>query len=332
MNHLFEIPPFESLPLLKGGHRQTLAAFLWSGASHGRTGRRHTLKLPDGDELILHDDCPANWRPSAPVVLLLHGLAGSYLSAYMIRIATKLRALGVRTFRLDHRGCGAGSDLAQRPYHAGRSDDVFEALSFIHQQCRGSLLGIVGFSLSGNMLLKMLGESEYRSILPRELACSVAVNPPIDLEASAQRLEARENRRYDRHFVKLLVNDVARRLRLHPTAPRPLYQSAPSTLRVFDDQYTARVSGFAGVDDYYAKCSARHFIPTIAVPTLILTASDDPLVPSAAFETLDGPSAVTVHIAAGGGHLGYLARRHRDPDCRWMDWRVIDWLSAHLRP
>ncbi len=329
---MFEIPPFRSLPLLNGGHRQTLAATIWTGASAGQTGRRHLLSLPDGDELVLHDDCPANWRPTAPVVLLLHGLAGSYLSAYMVRISQKLRAVGVRTFRLDHRGCGAGAETAKRPYHAGRSDDVFEALCLVQQQCPGSLLGVAGFSLSGNMLLKMLGEHEHRSILPRELMCAVAVNPPIDLEGSGRRLALPGNRIYDQHFVKLLVEDVARRVQRHADAPRPLYAAAPRTLREFDDLYTAPVSGFQGVTDYYERCSAEQFVPSIMTPTLILTASDDPLVPSESFERLACPSSVTVHITSGGGHLGYLSRRGRDADCRWMDWRVVEWLTAHLRP
>ncbi len=329
---MFEIPPFRSLPLLDGGHRQTLTATFWRGTGDGRTGRRHAVRLLDGDQLILHDDCPANWSPTSPAVLLLHGLAGSHQSAYLVRIAQRLRDCGVRTFRLDHRGCGAGVDLAKQPYHAGRSDDVYEALCQMQLLCPGSLLGAVGFSLSGNILLKMLGETEHRSILPRELMCAVAVNPPIDLEGSAQRLALPGNRIYDRHFVKLLVADVARRVQKHADAPRPLYQSPPQCLREFDDLYTAPVAGFEGVPDYYARCSAKQFVPSIMTPTLILTASDDPLVPSSAFEELTCSSSVTVHIAPGGGHLGYLAKRGRDPDCRWMDWRVIEWLTAHLRP
>lgn len=329
---MFEIPPFQSLPLLDGGHRQTLAATFWRGTGDGRTGRRHIVRLLDDDQLVLHDDCPPNWRPTAPAVLLMHGLAGSYLSAYLVRIAQRLRDYGVRTFRLDHRGCGAGADSAKFPYHAGRSDDVYEALCQVQQLCPGSLLGAIGFSLSGNMLLKMLGESEHRSILPRELMCAVAVNPPIDLEACSQRLALPGNRIYDRHFVKLLVQDVARRVQKHADAPRPKYDSPPQTLREFDDFYTAPVSGFEGIADYYARCSGQQFVPSITTPTLILTASDDPLVPSDSFERLTCSSSVTVHIAPGGGHLGYLARRSRDPDCRWMDWRVIEWLTAHLRP
>lgn len=329
---MFEIPPFRSLPLLDGGHRQTLTATFWRGVGAGRTGRRHVVRLLDGDQLVLHDDCPPHWRPTAPAVLLLHGLAGSHLSAYLVRIAQRLRESGVRTFRLDHRGCGAGVDLAKQPYHAGRSDDVFEALCQVQQLCPGSLLGVVGFSLSGNMLLKMLGEHEHRSILPRELMTAVAVNPPIDLTRCAQQLALPGNRFYDRHFVKLLVADVAQRTHRLTDAPRPRYSSLPQTLREFDDLYTAPVSGFAGVADYYERCSGQQFVSSITTPTLILTACDDPLVPSESFEQLNCSSSVTVHIASGGGHLGYLARRGRDPDCRWMDWRVIDWLTAHLRP
>ena len=183
------------------------------------------------------------------------------------------------------------------------------------------------------MLLKMLGEVEHRTILPRELACAVAVNPPIDLELCSQALSRRDNRLYDRHFTKWLYRLVEARIARFPDAPRPTYESIPRCLRDFDASYTALVGGFAGVEDYYARCSGQQFVPTIQTPTLILTAQDDPLIPSCSFERLPENPSVTVHIAPHGGHLGYLATRSNgDPDRRWMDWRVVDWLTAHLRP
>ena len=330
---MIDIPEFRCHPLLRGGHRQTLVGFMLRGTGDGRSGQRHIIELPDGDQLVLHDDCPSSWGPSAPVALLMHGLSGCHQSSYLVRVAEKLRARGLRTFRLDHRGSGAAENTARYPYHAGRSDDVFEAVTRVRELCRGSLIGAIGFSLSGNMLLKMLGEVEHRTILPRELACAVAVNPPIDLELCSQALARKDNRIYDSHFTKWLYQLVEERIARFPDAPRPTYQSMPRCLRDFDTSYTAIAGGFDGIADYYARCSSQQFVPTIQTPTLILTAQDDPLIPASSFEKLPQNPAVRVHIAPHGGHLGYLGTRgNGDPDRRWMDWRVVDWLTAHLRP
>lgn len=325
------LPPFRSHLLLRGGHRQTLAAYCLKGEQRRYTATRHTIELPDGDRLILHDDCPQNWGPTSPFVLLLHGLAGCHGSFYMIRVAGKLVDRGVRVFRLDHRGCGSGARMARLPYHAGRSDDVRFAFEHAARTCNGSLGGIVGFSLSGNMLVKMLGEDGRSGRSATYLACAAAVNPPIDLELCGDALRKRSNRFYDRHFTRLLCDQVQDRIDHVPDAPGPIGGAIPERLREFDDAYTAPVSGFDGVYDYYANCSGAQFVSSISVPTLILTARDDPLIPVTSFEQLPSVPSVLLHIAEHGGHLGYIARPGSDPDRRWMDWRVIDWLAAHLR-
>lgn len=326
-------PPLIPPLILRGGHRQTLWAFLSQGVDPRarETARRHPLDLPDGDRLILHDDCPPGWGPGHPFVLLLHGLAGGHDSAYLVRMMMRLTARGVRVFRLDHRGAGAGAGLARRPYHAGCSPDVRLAFHHASSLCNGSLGGLVGFSLSGNMVLKMLGEDARAGTLPRYLVCAAAVNPPIDLEQCSQALQRRSNRLYERHFTRLLHEQVEDRLRVFPDAPRPLFTTPPQQLREFDDGYTAPVSGFASVADYYERCSGIRFVPSIQTPTLILTAADDPLIPVQSFQQLPALPNLHVHIARHGGHLGYIARRGCDPDNRWMDWRLLEWLSAHLR-
>ncbi len=329
---MIQIPEFRAAFGLGGGHRQTIAAIYIRGAGSGRSGQQHQIKLPDGDVLVLHDDCPITWGPGAPIVLLMHGLGGSHQSAYMVRIAAKLNALGIRSFRLDHRGCGAGEHLSQLPYHAGRSEDACEALSFLRHYCRGSLIGMAGFSLSGNITLKTLGSDRHRHLLPPELACAVSVNPPLDLPLCNVALEQPSNRIYQKHFIGFLARQVAERIRRFPDAPRPRYSAVPARLRDFDDLYTAPVSGFDGVQDYYSSCSGKLFVPAIQVPTLILSSCDDPLIPSDSFKQLQLPANVQVYLAPSGGHMGYIARRNLDPDRHWMDWRVVDWLVAHLRP
>jgi predicted alpha/beta-fold hydrolase len=243
----------------------------------------------------------------------------------MVRVADKLNAAGMRAFRLDMRDCGAGQGLARQPYHAGKSDDVLAALRKVAELCPGSALSLVGFSLGGNQVLKLLGESP--GDVPPSLRRAMAVNPALDLAACAKAMEGRVARHYDRHLVGLLWRQLQRRSLALTDAPTCDLSRRPRALKEFDELFTAPAAGFESAQHYYARCSAAQFLPHVQVPTLILSARDDPLVPAQVFQGLACSSAVTVHVAEGGGHLGYIGRRGADPDRRWMDWRVVEWVD-----
>ncbi len=326
------LPEFKPLPFLSGGHRQTLAAFLFKGKRQPYQAIQHTFDLDEVDRTILHDDCPNGWTNTGPVALMLHGLAGCHRSDYMVRIANKLNQQGVRTFRMDHRDCGAARGLSQRPYHSGKSDDLLAAWEMVRRLCPDSPGVVIGFSLGANIVVKTAGTCGWSSSDAAGPRCAVAVNPPIDLEQCSLAISQRHNRIYDKHFVKLLVGDVQRRLANFPSSPKPKWTTPPRTLREFDDLYTAPAAGFDSAADYYACCSGNQFVESIQIPTLMLTAEDDPIVPPEAFRRLPRVEGVTVHIAPSGGHLGYLGWKRADPDRRWMDWRVIEWLMPFLAP
>src|SRR6516225_8797426 len=129
---------FRPYPLFPTGHLQTLAGIYLPQRTREETARQHRVPLPDGDQIILHDDCPAKWEAGDRTALMIHGLTGCHSSNYMQRIAARLNDRGVRTFRLDLRGCGAGLGLARLPYHSGRSDDAASALRKISALCPGS--------------------------------------------------------------------------------------------------------------------------------------------------------------------------------------------------
>ena len=324
-------PKFKSLPFLSGGHRQTLAAVFIKGKRKPYQAIQHVFELDDVDRTILHDDCPPGWTDQGPVVLMLHGLAGCHRSDYMVRIAEKLNQLGIRTFRMDLRDCGAAKGMARRPYHSGISEDLLAAWQKVRSLSPHSPGAVMGFSLGANIVVKTVGTCGWSTddaVGPR---CAVAVNPPIDLEQCSRALGRRDNWIYDKYFVKRLVRDVERRQANFPSSPKPLWKTPPRTLWEFDEMYTAPVSGFKSAADYYARCSGNQFVESIRIPTLILTAEDDPIVPPDAFRELPTVKGVTVHIASSGGHLGYLGRKQSDPDRRWMDWRVIQWLVPLLK-
>jgi predicted alpha/beta-fold hydrolase len=285
----------------------------------------HTVTLADGDQIVLHDDCPAGWQAGGRTALLIHGLSGCYISPYMVRISRKLCARGVRSFRMDLRGCGAGFGLARLPYHSGRSDDAAAALRHIQQLCPGSPTTLIGFSLGGNITLKLVGESA--GILPANLDRAVAVCPPVDLLECVRGLAKGVNRLYDRHFVTTLNRQVAQLQTLMPDAPRLPGNKLPKGVFEFDDVFTGPVCGFGSALNYYALCSSAQFVPAIRLPTLILAAANDPLVPANVFADLRLPASVTLCLPRSGGHLGFIARRNGDPDRHWMDWRVVDWAT-----
>jgi predicted alpha/beta-fold hydrolase len=313
---------------VRGGHLQTIVGNLLPAKTERYRAVRHTVRLDDGDAVVLHDDCPAAWGPACGAVLLIHGLAGCHESGYMVRIAHKLHQRGIRAFRMDLRRCGAGFGLARYPYHAGRSLDALAALDEVARLCPKAPLMIAGFSLGGNIALKLLGEHADR--LSSNLVCGMAVNPSLDLTACINWIDRPAARLYDRHFVKLLCRQVKELRERDSGAVHAAFHRKPRGIREFDELYTAPVCGFGTAARYYECSSAAQFVPKIRVPTLILSSRDDPLVPAPPFEALVRPDNVWLHLTEHGGHLGYVGRRGVDPDRRWMDWRVLDWFATAL--
>lgn len=318
---------FRAHPLLATGHLQTLAGVFLPSRTTAETARQHRVVFDDGDQSVLHDDCPAEWQAGDRTALLIHGLAGSHASPYMVRIAGKLNRRGVRTFRMDLRGCGAGSGLARFPYHSGRSKDAAAALRKISELCPNSPTTLIGFSLAGNITLKLLGEAPRD--LPANLDRAVAVCPPVDLMQCVRSLARGVNRFYDRHFVRQLVQQVAEQRRQIPQIPALDKKRLPRGVWEFDEAFTAPVCGFGTAANYYRLSSSAQFVPEIRLPTLILAAADDPLVPGEMIRNLNVPEAVTLCLTRSGGHLGFIGRSNGDPDRRWMDWRVVEWSTGN---
>jgi predicted alpha/beta-fold hydrolase len=323
------IPDFVPHPLLRGGHRQTVAgAYLWRRPAY--QALPHRVVLPDGDQLVLHDDCPDPWRPGERIALLVHGLAGGHGSGYMARIADKLARRGNRVFRLDQRGCGAGVELARQTFHAGRTEDLLATIQFIQQISPDSPIILVGFSLGASIVLKLIGTSADQ--LPSQVSAAIAVAPPIDLEECSRRIGQGLNRAYDRKFVKNLMNYVQQRVAVMPDSVPATLQPSPKSLYEFDARFTAPLGGFASVEDYYRRCSAGNDLKKIELPTCILTSADDPLVPVQSFHDAEYSAATRLFVTQGGGHLGYLGRTEssadNDDDWHWMDWRVVQWVEA----
>lgn len=319
------IPPFEPAVGLSSGHLQTLYGVFRPGRPSIAGTVERKLCFADGDLAVLHDDTPKEWSRGDHVVLLMHGLAGCHQSGYMARTAAKLLQRNVRVFRMDHRGCGAGEHLAENPYHAGRIRDLEAAIRMLERLCPSSPVSVAGFSLSGNLLLRYLGDDPAG--LPLSLFRAVAICPPVDLKHCVEQLgTTRMGQRYDWYFARQLVNRLAERPQWRDDVPLASAKRPPRRIIEFDELYTAPASGFESAEHYYAEASAMSFIGNISVPTTILAAKDDPMVCSAPLQQLTLPSNVTLCLTQHGGHLGFTGRKGVDADQRWMDWRVVDWL------
>jgi predicted alpha/beta-fold hydrolase len=313
---------FRPLPLLSNPHVQTLLGYWLPGPRCPAPQRQHVVWLPDGDGLVLHDNIPPGWQPGEAMALLVHGLTGSHASGHIKRLAALLLPRGVRVVRMDQRGTGKGLALARGSYHAGRSADIRAALEAMHNWSPVSPLLLIGVSLGGNLVLKMAAEAADDPV--PGLVRVAALAPPVDLEACARLLELPRNRIYEIRFVRDLLREAHRRQRIFPDQPA-ISLPTPLTIRKFDDLYTAPRAGFADAHEYYRRSSSAPLIPHISVPTLILTARDDPFIAVEPFDELKVPAHITVRVVSHGGHMGFLGWDGAG-GIRWGNRRVVEWI------
>ena len=310
--------------LLRSGHLQTIVGSFAMGSGEALPSTYHEIALNDGDNLAVLCSVPQVWRGADPSVLLVHGLGGSADSTYVKRVALQLWKLGIRVVRMNLRGAGAGFGLAKGIYHAGRTEDLRAVCEWMSQEAKNSPIGLLGFSLGANLVLKLAAEARDEPL--NGLDSVVAANPPIDLSACCRWLQRPENRIYDRNFVKLLKVQIERLHRRFPELGEPNLDDI-RTLYDFDDRYTAKRNRFASAEDYYAASSAQSMVPRIEVDGLVVHSNNDPFIPVEPFLNTTFPESVHLEIVPGGGHLGYLSAKSWNGSRRWLDQRVTDWFS-----
>jgi uncharacterized protein len=323
---------FRPHPLLRNGHLQTVAA-VYLRRSHAPYGAKiHHVAVDDrlpqqgGDQVALHEDCPPGWAPDKPVVLMVHGLAGCYRSAYMCRMTDRLTERGYCVFRMDMRGCGAGEGIARLPTHCGRSGDVAAAVRYISALYPKAPVYAIGFSLGGCLTLNMLAEIGETPM--ENLKRSLAICPPVDLFAVERRFDSPGGRPYDKFFVVKLWKQIIDRWRRFPDLAPALIPRQPRRLRQIDESVIAPSGGFASAEDYYTQTQPGPKLHRISQPVLIIAAEDDPIVPTTSLFEYEHGVGVQTAVVPSGGHLGFIARANGDPDKRWLDWRIIEWIET----
>ena len=326
----FAAKPFQPHPLFTNGHAQTLAGYAWPRRFRLRAlqaDEEHLFEVEPGIRVLAH----CRWqehRVDQPTMVLWHGIEGSSASIYMVGTADKAFRAGFNVVRMNVRNCGGTEHLTPTLYHGGLTEDLRVVIDELIARNRLSRIFLVGFSLGGNMVLKLAGE--YGEGPPQEVSGVCAVSPSVDLNASSQLIGEKRNWIYHRNFVTRLQRRLDFKKDLYPDLYDPEALPLARTLREFDDRYTAPAFGFAGVDDYYAKASSLPLIGGIRIPTLIIHAQDDPFIP---FAPLRDPSVtanpyVLLIATLRGGHVGFVAANARadsdEPDADSGEHQSVD--------
>jgi hypothetical protein len=314
---------------LRNPHLMTIAATFWPRKfpqllkSHARF-----FELEQGTQV--RGECHWQQNPRThPTLVLLHGLEGSSESAYMFGTAEKAFVSGFNVIRLNQRNCGGTEKLTPTLYHSGLSGDIGAVLLELIKNDGLPEIFAAGFSMGGNLVLKMAGESG--DAVPRELRAIVAIAPALDLAACADALAQPRNFLYNRHFVKSLKRHMRYKSSLYPDL-FPLQFSTfrrIRTVRDFDDLVTARFCGFRDAADYYKRSSASNLLSAIRRPTLILTAQDDPFVPFGPFQdsAIQENPHITLIAPPHGGHCAFISEE-AGADRFWAEARIVEFCLS----
>jgi predicted alpha/beta-fold hydrolase len=277
-----------------------------------------------------------HWQADAkkhPTLVILHGLEGSCDSGYIRGTAEKAWVAGFNVVRMNQRNCGGTEKMTNTLYHSGLSGDILALVTALIEQDELPEIFAVGFSMGGNLVLKMAGELGPDA--PDELRAVAAVAPALDLAACADALAEPRNFIYERHFVKRLKKRMRLKASLYPEL-FPLREigdfGAIGSVRDFDDMVTARFCDFRDASDYYARSSASVVVAEIRMPTLIITSKDDPFVPYQPFENpaiRDNPN-ITVIATEHGGHCAFISRE-RGRERFWAEARVVEYCNSLSR-
>ena len=319
--------PFQPHPLLRNRHVMTMACAFWPRRFALPEAEERLFRVAEATQILGHCHWQAGERREAPALVLVHGLEGSSESFYMLGIAEKAYQRGFHVLRLNQRNCGGTERLTPTLYNSGLSGDYRAVLEELIARDALREVYFAGYSMGGNLVLKMAGE--MGAAAPAELRGVCGVCPTLDLAACADALEKRENFLYQRHFLRNLLKRYAYKASLFPERyPRNGFGPI-RTVREFDDKITAPQFGYRDAQDYYTQASARRVTAQIRVPTLIVTAQDDPFVPYAPFlEAGVGENpAITFEAPECGGHCAFITPRP-GPERFWAESRVVEFCES----
>jgi predicted alpha/beta-fold hydrolase len=312
--------PFQ--PLFSNPHLLTIAGNFWPRTIDRKSFPvdRKVYNVNHRTAILVYEHQP-RIKPRGQIIFL-HGLEGSSEAGYIQSFAQNALLRGFGVHRANFRTCGGTEELCETMYHSGLTSDTKFILENLRKRNLGPLF-VAGFSLGGNVALKLAGELGHTDLI----AGVCAVSTPIDLAKAVRTLDKPNNVIYARRFLKRLRERIRRKSQLAPDLYSPEGLDTVKTIWDFDDRFTAPLFGFGTAANYYATQSAVRYLDAIRVPTLVIAAKDDPLVPfemyrHAAFTT---NPALTLLAVERGGHLGFISRQRPR---FWLDEVALDWMES----
>jgi predicted alpha/beta-fold hydrolase len=284
----------------------------------------------DADSRVAAD---CHWQPRAwehPTLIALHGLNGSSGAHYMRGLAAKAFGCGLNVVRLNQRNCGDTERLSVGLFHSGLTADAAHVVHELTEIDGLPAIAVAGYSLGGNVALKLA--AEYGAHPPRTLRAVAAVSPIIEIGECVRALERPGNALYQWNFVRDLKRRIRRKERLRPGLFDLGRLAAVRTVRQFDDVYTAPYFGFRSAEDYYYRASSLRIMDRISVPALVITAEDDPFVPSQPFHDpkLTGNPHIDLRICEHGGHCGFVGPASSGgDDGYWAENQIVKFISEN---
>jgi predicted alpha/beta-fold hydrolase len=314
--------PFE--PLFRNPHLATIAGNFWSRPESEHDWPVETVKYRTASDVSVLVHVQRPYGDPRGHIVLVHGLEGSSEAGYARSLSCRALGLGYAAHRFNMRGCGGTEDLTLSSYHAGQTSDLLSVLRDLRSMSPAPIF-LVGFSLGGNVALKLAGELGDGA---RGLLSGVcAVSTPIDLAACAEALALPRNFIYQRRFLARLKARIRKRSLQAPHIYTTAHLPKIRTIAEFDEYYTSKLFGFGTAANYFRTQSSNQFLEHIRIPALLIQAKDDPLIP---FSVYDHPAFRTnpnLQLIAvdHGGHLGFLSRRKPR---FWLDEVVTSWITC----
>jgi hypothetical protein len=324
------IVPFVPHPRLRNGHVMTV--YSW--------GRRRPAPSLPAPEVRCFDVAPGTrvsadcyWQPDRsrhPAILMLHGLEASSSAHYMLGVAEKAFDAGMSAVLLNQRNCGGTEHLAPGLYHSGLTEDPVHVMNDMIARDGIERIGVAGYSLGGNLALKLAGD--FGANAPPALRAVCAVSPILEIVRCIEALERPVNVIYQWNFVKDLRARMRRKAAHWPGAFPVERLRSIRTVRQFDDVFTAPHFGFRNAEDYYHRASAMRVVDRIRVPTLVITAEDDPFVPADMFEVpaLRNNPRITTVVTRHGGHCGFIGAAASANDGYWAESSIVRFVAEHV--
>ncbi|MEI8365756.1 MAG: alpha/beta fold hydrolase [Parachlamydiaceae bacterium] len=310
-----EMLSFQPLPGFSSPHAQTVLAYL-TPAGSPPPSISHTIPLSDGCSLCCEVSTPPQWVETNKSVILVHGLGGSHESSYMIRMSRKLYKEGIRAVRVNMRCSGSGGGPVNIPYHGGLSNDILAVVHYLKKQTPHSPLFLVGFSLGGNIVLKLAAELGPAG--PELIQTVIAICPPVDLAETAAIMSQPSNRLYNRYYMHQLeaITNTGKSARSF------------STIYEFDSLVTVPNWGFSTPEEYYRQSSSRYMLSMIQVPCHILLSIDDPFINHLSCLNVPRSSSVNIWLSEHGGHVGFFGWVDEEHRYYWLDSLLLKWLKT----